>query len=202
MEYHGVMASVSPAPDDGQPDITRLLNEVAAGNRGAAEALAPVLYPELHTLAGYFIRKERSDHTLQCTALVNEAYLRLFRPQDRTWENRSHFFSVAAIQMRHILIDYARGHNVRPEGHAHPKGDEALLHMGAEQAKYVVDLDGALGLLEKRDPRQARIVELKFFLGLEIDKIAELLQVSDRTVKREWAEAKKWLKNQMTAKRG
>jgi RNA polymerase sigma-70 factor, ECF subfamily len=202
MEYHGVMASVSPAPDDALPDITRLLNEMAAGDRGAAEALAPVLYPELHTLAGHFVRKERSDHTLQSTALVNEAFLRLFRPQDRTWENRAHFFAVAAMQMRHILIDHARRRNVRPDGHVHPKGDEVLAQMGAEKAKYLVDLDEALGLLEKKDLRQARIVELKFFLGLETDKIAELLQVSDRTVKREWAEAKKWLKNQMSVKRG
>ncbi|MGA7238429.1 MAG: ECF-type sigma factor [Bryobacteraceae bacterium] len=195
------MPSVSPAPGEAQPDITRLLNEMAAGDAGAADALAPVLYPELHSLARHFVRKERSDHTLQSTALVNEAFLRLFRPQDRTWENRAHFFAVAAMQMRHILVDYARRRNARPDGHALSESDKALGQMRVEKAKYLVDLDDTLGLLEKKDPRQARIVELKFFLGLETDKIAEILQVSDRTIKREWAAAKKWLKNQMTAKK-
>ncbi len=194
------MSTVAAMPDDPDPEITRLLNQMAGGDARAAEVLFPLLYPELHKLAGRFVRNERIGHTLQKTALVNEAYLRLVRPEDRTWENRAHFMAVAATRMRHLLIDYARHRNARAEGHVQSDGDEILARMGTERAKYLVALDDALSLLEKRNPTQARVVELRFFMELSNEEVAEALNVSSRTIKREWAAAKVWLKDQITAK--
>ena len=192
------MPTLAPASNRPEHDITRLLNRMAAGDPKAAESLAPLIYNDLRKVARNYIRKERIGHTLQPTALVNEAFIRIVGMQKETWQNRAHFIAVAATLMRHILIDYARGRNARAEGYIQPDGNDVLMRIGREQAKELVALGDALDLLEKVDARQARIVDLRFFGGLSVEEIAPLLNLSDRTVKREWASAKVWLHDQMT----
>jgi RNA polymerase sigma-70 factor (ECF subfamily) len=192
------MSTLAASPGDSEGDITRLLRKMAAGDHEAAGALAPLIYNDLRRVARNYIRGERIGHTLQPTALVNEAFIRIVGMQKESWQNRTHFIAVAATLMRHILIDYARARTVRPNGHVDPNGDEALARLGREQAKELVTLHDALDLLEKVDPRQARIVELRFFGGLSVEEIAQVLNLSDRTVKREWAAAKVWLHEEMS----
>jgi RNA polymerase sigma factor (TIGR02999 family) len=180
-------------------DVTRLLQKMVAGDAGAAEAVAPLIYGDLRRVAANYLRKERIGHTLQPTALVHEAYLRMVRMDRVTWESRSHFIAVAANMMRNILTDYARRRKARPEGHADGDGD-AVSHMGREQAEELIALDDALNQLADLDPRQARIVELRFYGGLSVEEIARLMNLSDRTIKREWAAAKVWLHERMTGK--
>ena len=187
----------TPAPDDSQNEVNRILGKMASGDPDAANALASLIYNDLRKMANYYIRKERIGHTLQPTALVNEAYLRIAVLKRMTWENRAHFIAVAATLMRQILIDYARRRNARAEGHMDPDGADALARMGGEQAKELVAVDQALKRLGELDPRQARIVELRFFGGLSVEEIAHFLNLSDRTVKREWAAARIWLRDEM-----
>lgn len=192
------MSTVTPARDDRNDDeVIRALNEMANRDPEAADRLAGLIYQDLRKLANHYLRNERIGHTLQPTALVNEAFLRIVGMRNMTWENRAHFFAVAAKLMRQILIDYARRRRVRAEGHVSPDGEEALAHIGAEQAKEFVALDDALKQLAKVDARQARIVEMKFFGGLSVEEIAHALDLSTRTVKREWAVAKVWLYDEM-----
>ena len=186
------------APEDPQDDITRILRRMAAGEQDAGNELAPLIYSDLRKLANHYIRKERIGHTLQPTALVHEAYLRIVGIREISWESRTHFVAVAATLMRQILIDYARHRNVRAEGHVNPDGNEALVRLGGEQAKELVALDDALKRLAEVDARQAHIVELRYFGGLSVEEIAQVLNISSRTVKREWAVAKVWLHDEMT----
>ncbi len=183
--------------DDSHDEVNRELRKMTKGDPEAANRLAALIYHDLRKLANYYIRKERIGHTLQPTALVNEAYLRIVGMRSMNWENRAHFIAVAATLMRQILIDYARRRQVRAEGHVKPDGEEALADIGVEQAKEFVALDDALKLLAEVDERQARIVEMKFFGGLSVEEIAHLLDLSTRTVKREWAIAKVWLHDEM-----
>ncbi len=181
-------------------NITELLNETMKGDRLAESQLLELIYDELHRLASTQMRGERYDHTLQPTALLNEAYMRLFDQPCRTWVNRSHFFAVAVRVMRNILIDYARRHTSQKQGGGTPKLhlDEipgASLPASAE----LIALDTALNKLSTWDPRQVRIVELRFFAGLTEEEIAELLDIGTRTVKREWAVAKAWLQKELAA---
>ena len=180
------------------PDVTRLLVEWTGGSQHAMEELLPLVYDELRRLAGSYLRRERSDHTLQSTALVHEAYLRMVDQRNVTWQGRAHFFGIAAQMMRRILVDHARGRDAAKRGSGACKItlDEGLL-APTERDINLVALDQALEMLAKLDPKQARIVELRFFAGLSIEDAAEILKISPATVKREWAMAKAFLTRQM-----
>jgi RNA polymerase sigma factor (TIGR02999 family) len=181
-----------------QTSVTELLAEVSQGDQAAAGALFEKVYKELRALAKGYLRHERSGHTLQATALVHEAYLRLVGGQQITWQNRAHFFSVAAKVMRNILVDHARKTNADRRGGGEPKLvlDEAVSFF-TERDLNLVALDDALKTLETLDPRQSRIVEFRFFGGLSIDEIAEVLKVSNSTVSNDWRTAKMWLHSQL-----
>jgi len=175
-------------------DVTVLLAEVTKGDRQAASKLIPLVYDELRRLAGRYMRRERADHTLQATALVHEAYLKLVQQPSVEWQNRAHFFGIAAQVMRHILVDHARGHGreKRGAGQQVVSLDEAFV-FSPEKSVELLKLDESLQRLTKLDPRQGRIVELRFFGGLTVEETAHVLGVSPKTVKREWSVAKAWL---------
>lgn len=176
-------------------NVTQLLVNWGNGDRAALDALAPMVYDELRRLAQSYLRRERSDHTLQGTALVNEAYLRLVDQRNVQWQNRAHFFGVAAQMIRRILVDHARGHQAakRGAGAAKLSLDEALAVPGTNQDLNLVNLDEALETLQALDARQARIIELRYFTGLSIEETAEVMAISPATVKREWTAARAWL---------
>lgn len=185
---------MSPA----QPDVTVLLSQLTAGNQGAADKLIPVVYDELKRLARGYMRRERPDHTLQTTALVHEAYLKLVQQRTANWQGRSHFFGIAAQLMRRILIDHARAHLREKRGGAQlilPL-NEALV-FSPEHSEDLLRLDEALNRLSELDPRQGQVVELRFFGGLSVEETAEYLDVSPKTVKRDWAVAKAWLHGEL-----
>jgi RNA polymerase sigma-70 factor (ECF subfamily) len=175
-------------------DVTVLLAEVTKGDKQAASKLIPLVYDELRRLAGRYMRRERADHTLQATALVNEAYLKLVQYPSLDWQNRAQFFGLAAQVMRHILVDHARGHGTakRGAGKQAVSLDEALV-FSPEKAFELLKLDESLERLARLDPRQGRIVELRFFGGLTVEETAHVLGISPKTVKREWSVAKAWL---------
>jgi RNA polymerase sigma factor (TIGR02999 family) len=176
------------------PDVTSLLKKLADGNQQAAGELIPVIYEELHRLASRHLRHERPDHTLQATALVHEAYLKLVAQRDADWQNRNHFFAVASNLMRRILVDYARQHLRAKRGGGHTKVSlEAVALVAPARPDRVLAIDESLSRLEKLDARQARIVELRYFAGLSIEEAAQVLEVSPTTVRRDWASAKAWL---------
>jgi RNA polymerase sigma-70 factor (ECF subfamily) len=187
-------------------DLTGLLIEWREGNRGALDRLTPLVYDEIRRIAHRYVQREREGHTLQTTALVNEAYLRLAGKQQINWQNRAHFFAVTAQVMRHILIDYARRrHYVKHGGEAQRIAfDEALateeaVLMTKPRAVELLALDEALNELAKFDPRKSRVVELRYFGGLSLDETAEVLEVSPMTVRRDWRVAKAWLFKRMKA---
>jgi RNA polymerase sigma-70 factor (ECF subfamily) len=182
---------VSPEADG---DVTALLSEVAKGNQAAQEKLVPLIYDQLKELARRYMRRERADHTLQTTALVHEAYLKLVHQQSPNWQGRAQFFGIAAQLMRRILIDHARHHLREKRG-----GTQVVLPLSEalafspEHSEDLLKLDEALDRLSKLDPRQSRIVELRFFGGLNVEETSKFLGVSPITVKRDWAVAKVWL---------
>lgn len=177
-----------------ETDVTALLSEMSKGNASAAERVVPIIYEELKRLARRYMRRERSDHTLQTTALVHEAYLKLVGQESVNWQSRSHFYGVASQMMRRILTDYARRNLRLKRG-----GDKDILPLdealvfSPEHSEELLNLDEALGRLAKLDARQGRIVELRFFAGLTVEETAEFLRISPKTVKRDWAVAKAWL---------
>ena len=175
-------------------EVTQILNDWRAGNAAAADKLMPLVYDELRRLARNYLRKERVDHTLQPTALVHEAYVRLVDDSKASWENRAHFYGIAAKLMRRILVDHARARNAAKRGGLLQKIslDEAR-DLPPAASNDLVALDGALEDLAKTYPRKSEVVELKFFGGLEANEIAEVLQVSPKTVLRDWQFAKLWL---------
>jgi RNA polymerase sigma-70 factor (ECF subfamily) len=175
-------------------DVTLLLQSMNRGNSAAEAKLIPVIYDELRRLAAYHMRRERPDHTLQATALVHEAFLRLTRQKDVNWQGRAHFFGIAARLMRQVLIDHARGRLREKRGSGGPKSplDEVLLLTEARSGELVA-VDAALDRLARLDARQARIVELRFFGGLSVEETAKFIGVSPKTVKRDWSVAKAWL---------
>ena len=183
----------APAMSESQ-EVTLLLSALTRGEDGAASKLVPVVYDELRRLAGSYMRRERVDHTLQATALVHEAYMRLVEQRSINWQNRAHFFGIAAQLMRRILIDHARGHTREKRGGEQTKVslDEAFVFV-EQRADELLAVDDSLNVLAKIDPRQARIVELRFFGGLSVEEAAEVLGVSPKTVKRDWSVAKAWL---------
>ncbi len=180
----------TPAPED----FTQLLLAWSQGEEPAFEKLTPFVYQELHRLAHRYMRGERPDHTLQTTALVNEAYLRLVDTKKVRWQNRAHFFAVSAQMMRRILVDFGRSRRSLKRGAAAQKVtlDDALL-MSPEQGQDVVALDEALTALALVDSRKSQVVELRFFGGLTVEETAEVLKVSSDTVLRDWKLAKVWL---------
>ena len=174
-------------------DVTELLRAWSGGDREALDKLAPVIHAELHRLAHAYMGRERPGHVLQTSALVNEAYLRLIDWENARWQNRAHFFGVAAQMMRRILVDFARRRPRGEEGEVrHVALDEALAVAGGREAD-LVSLDEALVELAGFDERKARVVELRFFGGLSVEETAEVLQLSGVTVMREWGKAKAWL---------
>jgi len=180
-------------------DVTQLLARWTGGDPQALDTLLSLVYDELRRLARSYLQRERSDHTLQSTALVHEAYLRLVN-QDVSWQNRAHFFGIAAQMMRRVLVDHARSRNAakRGEGVCRVTLNEDIMGAGQRDVD-VIALDKALTDLAAFDPQQSRIVELRFFAGLSIDDAAEVLTISPATVKREWAMAKAWLHREMGA---
>lgn len=178
-------------------DVTRLLNDLQSGRDGAADELVSVVYSELHNLASHFMRSERGDHTLQPTALVHEAYLRLMNQQSVTWQNRAHFFGIAAQSMRRILVDHARRKRAaKREGGNRVTLDESIADTNPTPVD-VLALDDCLSRLARLNERQARVVELRFFGGLDIEQTAETLGVSPATVKRDWRFARAFLQRAM-----
>lgn len=177
-----------------QHQITQLLEQWGGGDQQALEKLTPLVYAELHRLASRYLRRERPDHTLQSTALVNEAYLKLAGQHSVRWQNRAHFFGIAAQLIRRILVDYARTRLADKRGSDAPKLSlDDVLESTAARDLDLVALDDALDDLAKIDARQSRVVELRFFAGLSVEETAEVMQMSPATVKREWTAAKAWL---------
>jgi RNA polymerase sigma factor (TIGR02999 family) len=175
-------------------DVTGLLRAWSGGDEDALSKLAPLVYHELHQAARRHMAGERSGHTLQATALINEVYLRLIRAKPTDWQNRAHFFAVSAQMMRRILTDFARARNYQKRGGRTPHLplDEALV-ISPEPDADLVALDDALKRLSQVDERKGRVVELRFFGGLDVKETAEVLKVSDETVMRDWKLAKVWL---------
>jgi RNA polymerase sigma-70 factor, ECF subfamily len=178
-------------------EVTLLLQQVRAGDSDAANKLVPLVLDELRALARVQLRSERPGHTLQATALVNEAYLRLVTDQARDWQNRAHFIAVSVSVMRRILIDYARRKQALKRGAVAVMGVEDFAGLSYEQADDLVALNIALDRLEEMSPRQRQIVELRYFGGLSIAEAAEVLKVSVPTVNRDWIAARAWLKGQV-----
>ena len=173
--------------------VTELLKAMGQGYEKAADALLPLVYAELHRLAKIYMRRERPDHTLQATALINEAYLQLAH-EDVDWNSRAHFIGLAAHVMRRILIDYARAHNAEQRGGGLKRVElQEELVISPKQLDQVAFLDEALKRLEKLNPRQARVVELRYFGGLSVEQIAALLGIAPRSIKRDWSLARVWL---------
>ena len=184
-------------------DVTSLLNELAAGDQEAAAKLVPLVYEELHRLAACRLRHERPDHTLQATALVHEAYMKLVAQRDAKWQNRAQFFAVASQVMRRILVDYARGQQrIRRGGKQQKVSLENALLVSPDRTEELLAVNESLSRLEKLDFRQGRIVELRYFGGLTVDEAAEILGVSSKTVKREWKIAKAWLYGDLKERHG
>jgi RNA polymerase sigma-70 factor, ECF subfamily len=182
------MSSASPR------EITRLLQAWGAGDPAALDRLAPLIYGELHRMAGRHMRRERSADTLQTTALVHETFLRLVDAKNAGWQDRAHFFAIAAQMMRRILVDRARARasGKRGGGAAHVNLDESIDAVPNRDGD-LISLDESLDALARQDPRKARVVELRFFGGLNVEEIAEVLKISARSVMRDWSLARAWL---------
>jgi RNA polymerase sigma factor (TIGR02999 family) len=181
-------------------DVSALLRAWSEGDQDALRVLTPVVYEELHRLARHYMRRERSGHSLQATALVNEAYMRLADYSRMQWQDRAHFFAVSAQVMRRILVDHARRHNVkRGRGVQHVSIEDVVVVGAGEGAETdLMALDDALTGLTRIDPRKAQIVEMRFFGGLTVEEIGEVLKVSSGTIKRDWRAAKAWLYRELT----
>jgi len=180
--------------------ITQLLKKWSEGNQEILDKLMPLVYEELRRQASRYLRRERSNHTLQTTALIHEAYLKLVDQKEVEWQSRAHFFAIAAQAMRRILVDYARErHREKRGGNAENLPIEEALMIGSQEKSVdLVALDEALTRLAEFDERQARVVELRYFSGLSIEETADVLGVSNVTVRRDWNMAKAWLHQQIT----
>ena len=188
---------------DPSRDITQLLRKMRGGDRDASAKVIPLVYDELRRLARSYLQRERTDHTLQPTAIVHEAYLRLVEENEITWENRSHFFAIAARLMREILINYAKARQTgKRGGGTHKLSLEAAEFVPQESADDLVALDELLKNLARQYPRQSEVVECKFFGGMETKEIAAALEISEKTVLRDWQFARLWLLRQLSRERG
>jgi RNA polymerase sigma-70 factor (ECF subfamily) len=186
------------APDDeGQSsspeEVSGLLQAWSEGDRDALDRLTPIVYDELHRLAQRYMRRERPGHSLQATALVNEAYMRLADYKSMQWQNRAHFFAVSAQLMRRILVEHARRHNLKRGGDVPHVALEETVIIGGDRDADLVSLDDAMNTLAQFDARKAQVVEMRFFGGLSVEETAEVLKVSSITVIRDWSTAKAWL---------
>ena len=184
-------------------EITQLLREWSEGDEQALERLTPLLYKELHRIAHHYMRRERANHTLQTTALINEVYLRLIDWKKASWQNRAQFFAVSAQLMRRILVDCARARNYAKRGGGVGRAISLVEvpEVSVKRAREFIALDDALQSLAAVDPRKSRIVELRFFGGLTLEETAEVLSVSSRTVLREWDLAKAWLNRELSVEK-
>jgi RNA polymerase sigma-70 factor (ECF subfamily) len=194
--------SALPGDDEAQKpsigEVSGLLRAWGGGDRAALDRLTPIVYEELRRLASHYMRGERPGHSLQATALVNEAYVRLVDYKGMQWQNRAHFFAVSAQLMRRILVDHARRHNLkRGGGVQHVSLDETAI-VGSDRAPDLVALDDALDALARLDSRKVQVVEMRFFGGLSVEETAEVLKVSAVTVMRDWSTAKAWLYRELT----
>jgi RNA polymerase sigma factor (TIGR02999 family) len=186
------MTSSSPG------EVTQLLLDWSNGDKAALDKLIPLVYEELHRLAHHYMGRERPGHTLQTTAIVNEAYTHLINQREVQWQNRAHFFGIASHLMRHILSGYARSRQcAKRGGGAHQVGLEEAMLVSEERVAEMVALDDALDSLAQIDERKSRIVEMRFFGGMSIEETAEVLGVSPGTVMRDWTLAKAWLRCEM-----
>ena len=189
----------SNAPSDDEPkkvpleEVSGLLRAWSDGNRDALDRLTPIVYDELHRLARRYMKGERPGHSLQATALVNEAYMRLVDYKGMHWQNRAHFFAVSAQLMRRILVEHARRHNLKRGGHVPHVSLEETAIVGEERDADLVSLDDAMNTLAQFDARKAQVVEMRFFGGLSVEETAAVLKISSVTVMRDWSTAKAWL---------
>jgi RNA polymerase sigma factor (TIGR02999 family) len=185
------------------PDVTQLLVNWSRGDQAALEQLMPLVYGELRRLAAAYLRRERSNHTLQSTALVNEAFLRMVQQHEVQWRNRAHFYGIAAQMIRRILVDYARSQHAEKRGSGAVKLelDEAMAVAQTAPDVDLLLLNDALDRLAQLDERQSRVVELRFFAGLSIEETAEVLHLSPASIKREWHTARAWLFREMSTAR-
>ena len=187
-------------PGPAGSEISGLLRAWSEGDQSALERLTPIVFDQLHRLARRHMKGERTGHSLQTTALVNEAYIRLVDYKRMQWQDRAHFFAVSAQLMRRILVEHARRHNLkRGGGVPHVSLDEVAV-VGAEQATDLVALDDAMNALARFDPRKVRVVEMRFFGGLSVAETAAVLKISQVTVMRDWSTAKAWLYRELTGK--
>jgi RNA polymerase sigma-70 factor (ECF subfamily) len=186
------------APDPANTEVSGLLRAWSDGDRAALERLTPIVYDELHRLAGRYMRGERPGHSLQTTALVNEAYMRLIDYRSMQWQNRAHFFAVSSQLMRRILVEHARRHNLKRGGGVLHVSLEDTAEVGGDRAADLVALDDALDALARVDPRKVQVVEMRFFAGLSVEETAEVLKISSVTVMRDWSTAKAWLYRELT----
>ncbi len=185
------------------PDVTRLLLNWSKGDQAALEELMPLIYGELRRLASAYLRRERPNHTLQSTALVHEAFMRLVNQQEVHWHSRAHFFAIAAQMIRRILVDHARSQRAEKRGSGAVKLElDAALAIPLKTDVDLVLLNDALDRLAEMDPRQSRLVELRFFTGLSIEETAQVMQLSPATIKREWNAARAWLFREISRNSG
>jgi RNA polymerase sigma-70 factor (ECF subfamily) len=178
--------------------VSSLLRAWGDGDQGALEKLTPIVYEELRRLARRHMNGERPGHSLQTTALANEAYMRLVDYKRMQWQNRAHFFAVSSQLMRRILVDHARRHNLKRGGGVQHVSLEQAVGLGADEDTNLVALDDAMNALARIDPRKVQVVEMRFFGGLSVEEIAEVLKVSTVTVKRDWRTARTWLYRELT----
>jgi len=195
--------TVAATPGEGgqrnRTEVTRVLESLNAGDRSAVERLIPLVYRELRSLAAAFLRREHPDHSLQPTELVNEAYLRLVDQNRVAWQGKTHFFAVGAQAMRRVLVDHARSRLRRKRGGGvRPVEFSESLHISSEREGDVLALEEALQNLEKLDPAQARMVELRFYGGLTVAEVAEVMGLSKRSVEREWTMIRAWLRRELS----
>src|ERR1700735_988508 len=194
--------STLPGDDEAQKppcgEVSGLLRAWGDGDRDALDRLTPIVYDELRRLARRYMRGERPGHSLQTTALGNEAYIRLIDYKSMQWQNRAHFFAVSSQLMRRILVDHARRHNLKRGGGVQHVSLEETAIMGGDRAADLVALDDAMVALARIDHRKVQVVEMRFFGGLSVDETAEVLKVSTVTVKRDWRTARTWLYRELT----
>jgi RNA polymerase sigma-70 factor (ECF subfamily) len=189
-------STLSGDDEAGKPpcrEVSGLLRAWGDGDRGALDRLTPIVYDELRRLASHYMRGERPGHSLQTTALVNEAYIRLVDYSAMRWQDRAHFFAVSAQLMRRILVDHARRHNLKRGGGVQHVAFEDTAEVGSDRAADLLALDDALDALARVDPRKVQVVEMRYFGGLSVEETADVLKVSPITVMRDWSTAKAWL---------
>jgi RNA polymerase sigma-70 factor (ECF subfamily) len=194
------MQRAAQSGDSSAGDISQLLRAWTGGDQGALDRLTPIVHDELHRLARCYMRRERPGHSLQTTALVNEAYMRLVYYERMQWQDRAHFFAVSAQVMRRILVEHARRHNLKRGGGVIHISLEEAAAVGAGRSEDLVALDDAMNALARLDGRKAQVVEMRFFGGLSVGETAEVLKVSSVTVKRDWSTAKLWLYRELAGK--